>query len=358
MTPFGSCGPGRSTPDAVSSEAQHVDAVLVGDERHERAVGRELEPVHVPRDGARQDRLLAGREVEAHEPRELRALVGHDEERLAVLRELRRLVRDLLGGLRRQQLLAAGGCVDEPQVRLVRRDPLAEDERLVVGGEVLDAPAAALDLRHEPVGLRVFGVHDVDIAVLAGAPRRAVGDAIAGGRPHRAGVARLAVGEQRDLAGRAHEAVELVELAAARVLGEDERVAVFGAVRGARHAVREERQLRARRARRLDLVHLRRVAEAGDDEHLAPRRVPGVEGGRTQLRVAAGRRRDLGRDLRDAVGHQVLVRDHLARLRRQQRRRQQHRAGQQYFYPLHPWLSLFEVAKFRWCRLGRAPAKV
>ena len=63
-----------------------------------------------------------------------------------------------------------------------------------------------------------------------------------------AGVARLAVGQQRDARrSREVEAVELVELVAARVLGEDEGVAVFGLVRGPRHAVGEERQLRARR---------------------------------------------------------------------------------------------------------------
>ena len=119
-------------------------------------------------------------------------------------------------------------------------------------------------------------------------------------------VARFAVGEQRDVAAGHVIAVELVPLAAADVLGEDERRAGDGLEGGAEHAIGEEGELLACASRDLDEMNLAGVGEASGDEHLAFDGVPAEERGGARVAIACGLFGDRGGDGRDVFKHKVV----------------------------------------------------
>ena len=196
--------------------------------------------------------------------------------------------------------------------------PSTSSSSLVVRGPVRDLPASALQLGDAAVGLRVLRIQDVDVHVVAGAPRGAVRDPPARVGPDAPGVARLAVGQQGDRSLREAVAVELEELVAALVLGEHEGAVAHGAEVAAAHPVGEEGQLRARPSRASSRVDLVRVAEPGRDQHLVALRVPARERGAPRLGVAQGILGDRGRDRRHPLDDQVLAR--LDRRRRRRRR--------------------------------------
>jgi hypothetical protein len=229
-------------------------------------------------------------------------------------------------------------------VALVGRDELADEEPPVVGGPVGGAPAAALNLQEQAVGVGPRRVDDVDVGVLAVAPGRGVGEPLAAVRPHRAGVARLAVGEQRHVAGGEVVAVVLEKLVAAGVAVEDEVVAGRGPVRGAAGALGEEGELRARAARRLHEVYLIGVAEARADEHLAPGGVPVRERGRAELRVAAHVLGERRRNRGDALDDEVVAGDDDGRALRQRRRDEQQQGGQEARRSFH-WADSFSAGR-------------
>ena len=258
----------------------------------------------------RQVAVLARRELEVGQPLELGLLVGRHVQPLAVGAEGGAAVGHLLGAaLRGDERLLARGDVDEPEVALVDRDRLEHHELLVVGRPVGSEPAAALHLEHHPRGGRVLRVHHVDVAVGSVAPGRAEGHAVALVRPGPEAVLRAAAGRELGKgAARDVEPVDLPELVAALVLGEDDVVRRAARPAGVADAVRKERELAARAEREAHLVELVRVAEARGDQHLALRRVPGREARRAELGVAAHRVGDLGRDLRETVGYQVVGR--------------------------------------------------
>src|SRR4029077_19721520 len=121
---------------------------------------------------------------------------------------------------------------------------------------------------------------------IPGAFSRAISNAISLIRPTRAGVARLAVGQQRHGPGGEIVAIELEEPASAHVFHEQEGVTVSGLVGGARNPVREERKLGARTARELHLMYLCGIAEARLDQHLALCRMPAGKACGAELAVA------------------------------------------------------------------------
>ncbi len=289
-------------------QVQHAQAFLVGDEGDRPAVGREREAVDVPGNLRRQVAVRAGREIEAGETLELRLLVGRDVEPLAVGAEAGAAVGDLLRPLGCHERLRAGGHVDEPDVALVDGEVLEHRELRVVGRPVGRAPAAALHLEQHPRRGRVLRVHDVDVAVGPVAAGRAEGHAVALVRPGAEAVLRAPAGREHGDGARRHvEAVDLAELVAALVLGEDDVVGRAARPARAAHAVGEEGELAPRAEREAHLVDLRRVAEARRDQDLALRRVPGGEVRRAELGVATDSLGDLRGDLRQAVGDQIVA---------------------------------------------------
>ncbi len=265
--------------------------------------------------------MLAGREVEVGEALELGLAVGGDVDPLAVGAPPGPRVGDLLrAALGSEQGLLAGRDVHHPDVALVDRDALDHEELRVVRRPVGGAPAAALDLEDAARRGGVLRVHDVDVPVGAVAAGRAEGHPVPGVRPRTQVVLRAAaVRDHRDRAGGDVEAEDLAELVAAPVLVEDEVVGRAAGPARAAHAVGEEGELPARAARHPHLVDLRRVAEARADEHLALRRVPAGEARGAELGVAADRLGDLGREVGEAVGDQVVGRLDDGRLRRRGR---------------------------------------
>ncbi len=164
------------------------------------------------------------------------------------------------------------------------------------------SPAAARALGDQPVGLRVARVHDVEVGVLPIAPRGRVADELAVLAPCARLVAALAVRQQRQAA--VGERVELVELAAAHVLRDQDHVARARSVARELDAILLEAELRARAARLRHPMHLVGVAEARGDQHRAVDGMPAEEGRRAELHVGPGPRGELGGHFGNAVSDQ------------------------------------------------------
>ena len=301
---------------------QDAQPLLVRLEGDRLPVGGEGEAVHVPGDVRGQVGVPPRGEIEVGEALELGLAVGGDVDPLAVGAPPGARVGDLLGAaLRGRQRLRSRRHVHHPDVALVHGDPLDHEELRVVRRPVGRAPAAARHLEDASRRGRVLRVHDVDVAVGAVAPRRAEGHPVAGVRPGAEGVLRAAaVRDHGDGAGGDVEAEDLAELVAAAVLLEEQVVGRAAGPARAAHAVGEEGELPACAARHLHLVDLGRVAEARGDEHLALHRVPPGEARGAELGVAAHRLGDVGRDLRDPVGHEVVRGPDDGRLRGGRRR--------------------------------------
>src|SRR5581483_6661814 len=150
----------------------------------------------------------------------------------------------------------------------VRRDLMFEQELLVVRGEIARTPAAAFELHREVRGLWFRGVHDPEIDVVAVAAIRSIREELAVVRQDVRYVARFAVGQQRDLARRAIEAIDLKVLSAAGVAAEDDSVRIVGEKRSSAEPLLQKRELRPRPAGKLHEVQLRGLAESGPDQHL------------------------------------------------------------------------------------------
>ena len=91
-----------------------------------------------------------------------------------------------------------------------------------------------------------------------------------------------------------------------------------------RNPVGEECKLSARAARELYVMHLSRVGEAGHDQHLAFRRMPAGKAGAAELAVTANGFSERGRDLGNAFGNQILVRNNYVTLRESERCEENH----------------------------------
>ena len=297
---------GQLAPRGRVHEVNRAHALLVGRVGERSAVERQVDVLDVGRVGGEELDLLR-REVHARQPLKLRSPIRRHVQAPAVPREEGIQVGDLLLAARGQLGLRPRRDVDEPQVRLVDRDRLDDEQLRVVGRPVGDLPAAALELDDPSIGLGVLRILDVHVDVVAVAPRRAVGDRGARVRPAGAGVARSAVRQERHAAVGEVVAVELEELAAAHVLREDEGVSRLRVELRAGDAVGEERQLGARAAGEQDAVGLGHVAEARRDEHLVAGRMPGGEAGRAEVRVPADLLRERRRNRRHALDDEVLV---------------------------------------------------
>ena len=85
-------------------------------------------------------------------------------------------------------------------------------------------------------------------------------------------------------------------------------MAIRRLIRGAGHRIREERELRAGAAWKGDAVQLRRVAKPRADDHLATRRVPVPERGRSEVTITPRAFGDGSGYGRNPVGHEILGR--------------------------------------------------
>src|SRR5215831_12438331 len=131
------------------------------------------------------------------------------------------------------------------------------------------------------------------------------------------GIARLAVGQKRNVAGGQVIAVELEELAPADVFLEDERISLYRFVLDAAgDAVREEGELRTCAAGELDLMHLRRIRKAGGDQHLAAHWMPAGEARRPKIAVTLHGLGNTQGNLRDSFDYEVFIGDDLSFLGR------------------------------------------
>jgi hypothetical protein len=285
---------------------QHVDAVLVRDVGQARTVVGERVVVDVPL-RAGHDRALAVREIHPHQVLELRAVVGSEVDRRVISGELRARMRDLnpLFFRRREERLCAGRDVDAIDLALVRREEVRDQHGLAVARDVGAEPAAAFDLEDHLRAGRRERVDHPDVGVVAVPLRRGVDQPLPVARPGPAGVARLAVREQRHLARPEVQPVELEELPSPDVLREHDHVRGVLMERRIPDRVVEERDLPPRPARHLHDVQLRGVGEARPDQDLLPGRMPPAERGRAEVEVRLDPLDDRGRKLRHVLDDQI-----------------------------------------------------
>jgi len=155
------------------------------------------------------------------------------------------------------------------------RERVLDDRLLAARREGRNAPAIAAHLRDKMVAAGHARLDDVDIAVGAVAPRAGVSQPLALAVPLRTVVAALAVGQQSESTG--FQRVELEELAAPHVLGDDQRVAAMRGVAAACDRFFLEADLGAVAAGPGDLVQLDRIAEARCDQKAARKRIPPLD---------------------------------------------------------------------------------
>ena len=215
----------------------------------------------------------------------LRAEIG-DRENASAGRITRRSEREWLGGRRHQRPKLARFDVDFEQSAGRDGDVIIEKRAFSVRGEVGKAPAAAPPFHHQPVGRGVARVHDVEVGVEAGAPRRRIADALAVRGPADAEVAPV-------FAGQAHhpaivDAEDLVLLVALPV-GERQRdIARNRRELSCDHRLLAKGKLSRRGAGHGDLVQLAAVVEPRADQHRSPHGVPAEQPRRAVFEIGLG----------------------------------------------------------------------
>ena len=160
---------------------QRADAVFVGHEGDPPPVGGKGELVHVPGETVAQEAVALAEQREIRESSHLRALVGREIDPLAVAAEPRSApaVGDRVCAGRREQRLHAGGDVGQPEVALVHRDRLVQQDRAVVWCPVERRKPAAHELDHQAIGPRIGGVHHPQVQVPTIASGGHIGVAVA-----------------------------------------------------------------------------------------------------------------------------------------------------------------------------------
>ncbi len=162
-----------------------------------------------------------------------------------------------------------------------------------------------------------MNIHQIEVCVLVVPARRGIGQAAAVVLEQGTGVTRFAIREQGDLACIDVKAIELVPLASADVLGEDEGVLPCRVVDCFAYRVREECELLACSARRAHQVNFVGIGKARGDQHLSLRGAPAEELGGSRIAVTFGglgnRRRDRWHVFEDDVIPRLDVRSLLAR---------------------------------------------
>src|SRR4051812_48793112 len=117
-------------------------------------------------------------------------------------------------------------------------------------------PTTSGDFQEQTVRFRLQRINEVDVIVRSIASGGVVSQRGAAVSPTRPGVTRFAIGEQGDFAVSRVVSVELIEFPAARVLGENNAIAMFRTERAAHDRFLGKSQLFARTSRKLDPMEL------------------------------------------------------------------------------------------------------
>ena len=249
-------------------DADAVGACFIDGVGNEAAVGSDVERVDVPFLFRAARREFAGSGVERAEALEVRTFVaGHPQG--AVGGRLRAAISN-------RPFMIADGChraageVERVKVGLGNRYVIADDRGFSIGHEIGNAPAAARDLRHQPVGFGIARVHHIKIGIGAVATGGCVADQAAVLIPAVEAVAAFTIGKQRQLP--VLQCVDLEKFAAAGVLVDDEDIALRRPA--AAHRLGFEADLAAVHHRRGDTMQLRDIAEARRDQHRFVGHVP------------------------------------------------------------------------------------
>src|SRR6185436_17345300 len=100
-------------------QAQHIRALLVGDERELPAVARQIERFHIAAGALAQRRKPARGEIKSAKPEEFRSLVRANKKRFSILGKQPGGPGNLVCRFRREQLPGAGPRVTKVQPAFV-----------------------------------------------------------------------------------------------------------------------------------------------------------------------------------------------------------------------------------------------
>jgi hypothetical protein len=146
----------------------------------------------------------------------------------------------------------------------------------------------------------------MDVGVAAVAPRRGVGEARAVVRPGGAAVARLAVRQQRDPAVLQSQPEKLIELSAANIAHEHDRVAIARRELPTQDALVAKRELLARAVRLVNDVQLVHLGETGGQQHRASLGMPVLKTRHPEVKIATHIGLQFVGEGRNALGDQVV----------------------------------------------------
>src|SRR5262249_14942098 len=180
------------------------------------------------------------------------------------------------------------------------RYSLHYQQLLIIWRPVQNAPTAALQLQQHVVAPGIFGIHDPDVSVLAGATSGTIGEAVVAMGKSQSGISGLAVSQEGDFAIRKLIAIILKPFASAYILAED-KIAAVRTKAGSASAIRKESQLGARTTWRLDNMNLGNISKARGNEHFPVRRVPIQKRRATKLGVLVRLFSDSGRNRRNVL---------------------------------------------------------
>src|SRR5580692_891439 len=288
---------------------QHAEAVFIDYECNGFSVIGEIELVDVPRNIAGEISMFLGREINIGQTLKFRVLVGGDENAFAILAEPAVVVGDLFrAAFGRNQGLLATLRVYDPEVGFIGRNFFYGQNLARVRRPIESLPTAPLQWGEQVVTLGISGFDLPKINIVPVTSRRSVNQPVACVRPYCVSVARLAVGEKRDIAARNIVAIELKKLATSHVLGEYERIIFRRRIMGASDTIGIESQLGACSARHLHQMNLVGISETRGDQNLAFYGIPTVESRSAKVAIALHRFRDRHGNLRNALGYKVLVR--------------------------------------------------
>lgn len=250
------------------NEAVHVAPRSRSPERtHSCAVSSAHQDV--PREIGAQRPPRVGREIQRVEGLKLALVVRGQVERAPIGRELAAARRDLaLGG---QAAALPGRQIDDVQ-RAAGDALVLRQHDLPRAGPPVGEPPGALVLEGEARLCRRGGVAEVEIEVGPIAPGPEEGEARAIGRPHKALVARGAVGDQGALSRPTVQQLDLPGLVAAAIPRDRDQVGIGRVRRDAGDRLGVEGELLPRAPWRRDVVELRRLREARRDVDALPLR--------------------------------------------------------------------------------------
>ena len=168
-------------------QMEPADSVLIRREHHTIPIRRKRERLDVPLNVVREKLVTARLEIEICKALEFRSAIRYVIDALSILAELRiRAVENRFAVTRRRdQLLCAGLDIERPEIALVSRSEIRQDQLAIVRRPIEHGPIFTRKLSDHVVRFWVVRIDHVDIQILPVAPVRRIGKQLSGVGPNR-----------------------------------------------------------------------------------------------------------------------------------------------------------------------------